>query len=305
MKTNSIAIHQNNFRAMSRLLTSNYSSPNTIRAYEAALGSFFEWYELNGVTGLNKAVVNEYRRHLVALVKDGALGESTVNLRLTVLRLFAVELRDNGLLDPQLAAGIGNVKSVAKSGKHMGTWLSLESARHLLSLPPDNIKGYRDHALLSVLLLSGVRRDECAQLRVNDLRKLGNRWVLANISGKGNKERTIGVSETIVAAINKWHKTADITDGYIFRSINKSGVVSKDNLSSDGIYFIVKQYSLLLGISISPHDLRRSFAQLAKEGGATIFEIKEQLGHANFATTEMYLANVEDFTQTAADAISI
>jgi hypothetical protein len=78
---------------------------------------------------------------------------------MSAIREFAGEAVDNGLLAPELAAGISRVKSVKSIGVRTGNWLSLWQAQALLSAPDAaTLKGKSDRAILAVLLGCGLRR---------------------------------------------------------------------------------------------------------------------------------------------------
>jgi site-specific recombinase XerC len=104
---------------------------------------------------LTKATVSAWR---VSLQARG-LGSSSIIIRMSAIRKLAVEAADNGLLAPELAAGIVRVKSVKSTGIRVGNWLSLRQAQALLSAPDiATMKGLRDRAILAVLLGCGLRR---------------------------------------------------------------------------------------------------------------------------------------------------
>jgi hypothetical protein len=81
------------------------------------------------------------------------LGPISINVRITAVRKLAVEAADNGLLAPELAAGITRIKGVAAKGVRLGNWLCVKQAQALLNAPDAATKkGLRDRAILAVLL---------------------------------------------------------------------------------------------------------------------------------------------------------
>jgi site-specific recombinase XerD len=73
------------------------------------------------------------------------------------VRRLAYEAADNGLLSPDLAAGIKRVKGAKKLGTRLGNWLTCAQGLRLLDAPNRaETKGKRDHAILAVLLGCGV-----------------------------------------------------------------------------------------------------------------------------------------------------
>jgi hypothetical protein len=88
------------------LVLDSVSSPITRRIYGLSLNEFIAWYCQEPRPGFAKATVNAWR---VALEARG-LGSVSINVRITAVRKLAAEVADNGLLAPELAAGITRVK---------------------------------------------------------------------------------------------------------------------------------------------------------------------------------------------------
>jgi hypothetical protein len=107
------------------------SSPITKRVYNMALDEFMSWFQQAPRPGFTKATVSAWRVSL----EDRGLGSSSIIIRMSAIRKRAVEAADNGLLAPELAAGIGRVKSAKTQGIRVGNWLSLRQAQALLSAP--------------------------------------------------------------------------------------------------------------------------------------------------------------------------
>ena len=118
----------NEWRRMKSLVLDSVSSPITKRVYNMALDEFFDWYRLEPRPGFTKASVNAWR---VTLDERG-LGSSSIIVRMSAIRKLAVEAMDNGLLAPELAAGIQRVKSAKTLGVRTGNWLNTKQAQALL-----------------------------------------------------------------------------------------------------------------------------------------------------------------------------
>ena len=103
---------------------------------------------------------------------------------MSAIRKLAAEASDNGLLAPELAAGIARVKSAKSIGIRVGNWLSLRQAQTLLSTPDiATVKGLRDRAILAVLLGCGPRRSEVAATDVHA--RPTARWPLVHRRPRG------------------------------------------------------------------------------------------------------------------------
>ena len=119
------------WQRLKRLVLDSVSSPITRRVYNLGLDEFFAWFSQEARPGFTKATVCAWR---VALEARG-LGTVSINVRITAVRKLAVEAADNGLLAPELAAGITRVKGGASKGVRMGNWLSVKQAQTLLNTP--------------------------------------------------------------------------------------------------------------------------------------------------------------------------
>jgi len=176
------------WRRLKALVLDSVSSPITRRVYNLALDEFFEWFARERRSGFNKATVSTWR---VALEARG-LGSISINVRITAVRKLAVEAADNGLLAPELAAGITRIKGVRSKGVRVGNWLSMRQAQALLNAPDaKTTKGLRDRAILAVLLGCGLRRSEVAALTLRHIQQRDSRWCIVDLVGKHGRVRTI------------------------------------------------------------------------------------------------------------------
>ncbi|MGD0773918.1 MAG: site-specific integrase [Candidatus Solibacter sp.] len=105
------------WQRLKRLLLDSVSSPITRRVYNLGLDEFFAWYGQEPRPGFTKATVSAWR---VALEARG-LGAVSINVRITAMRKLAVQAADNGLLAPELAAGITRVKGSRPKAFASGT----------------------------------------------------------------------------------------------------------------------------------------------------------------------------------------
>src|SRR5213079_2049911 len=119
------------WRRLKALVLDSVSSPITRRVYNLGLDEFFEWFGREPRPGFTKATVSAWR---VALEARG-LGAISINVRITAARTLAVEAADNGLLAPELAAGITRIKGVTMKGVRIGNWLSVAQSQALLNAP--------------------------------------------------------------------------------------------------------------------------------------------------------------------------
>ena len=290
---------QDQWAKLKALVLDAVTSPHSRRAYSVALDGFLGWWESEGRPPFTKATVQAFGTKLEG---DGLAG-ATINVRLCAIRKLAVEAADNGLLDPDLAAGIGRVKGAKRIGVRMGNWLTLQESQSLLGAPDAaTVKGKRDRAILAVLLGCALRRSELAVLTAEHLQQRDGRWVFADLVGKGGRVRTVPVPAWVKVTIDQWAEAASIESGRLWRSINRGGRVWGEGLTEKVVWQVVEQYAAEAGLAnIAPHDLRRTSAKLCRAGGGELEQIQLLLGHASVQTTERYLGTRQNLTDAPND----
>src|ERR1700736_2431017 len=132
------------------------ASQHSRRSYECAIDRFIAWYCSEPRLTFNRSVVVRYRSFLERL----SLSAATINLHLSAIRRLADESAESGWLSPELAIGI-RVKGVKRLGRKMGNWLTRNQAQELVNAASKNsLRGWRDGAMLGLLLGCGLRRSE-------------------------------------------------------------------------------------------------------------------------------------------------
>ena len=176
----------------------------------------------------------------------------------------------------------------------------------MLSLPDRNtLQGKRDAALLSLLLGAGLRRNELAQLRIEDLQQREGRWCLVDIEGKGKRVRTAPISGWAKEAVDVWLQALPFASGLVLGKVNKGGRFVGQGMTTSAIYGVVLRYEKQLQVKVKPHDLRRTFGKLAHQGGARIEQIQRSYGHATIQTTERYLGVEQDLLDAPCDHLRL
>jgi site-specific recombinase XerD len=291
------------WQRLKALVLDSVSSPITRRVYNMALDEFIAWFKLAPRPGFTKATVSAWR---VSLEARG-LGSSSIIIRMSAIRKLAVEAADNGLLAPELAAGIVRVKSAKSQGIRVGNWLSLRQAQALLSAPDiATVKGLRDRAILAVLLGCGLRRSEVAALTFAHVQQRDGRWCIVDLVGKHGRVRTIPMPTWVKVAIDAWTSAAALADGRVFRPVNRGDKVQGEAMSEKVVWQMLQQYATDAGVpGIAPHDCRRSCAKLCRAAGGELEQIQLLLGHASVQTTERYLGTKQDLVNAPNDAIKL
>lgn len=280
------------------------TSEKTKEAYRAALLEFVQWAREREPL-LSRSVVETWRAELV----KRKLAVSSVNQRLSALRLFFRIASEHGVITADEAAQLIAVRNLKQRDQKPGHWLKVAQAGQLLSIPdPQTTLGQRDRALLALLVACGLRRDELVHLRVSHLQLREKRWVLLDLRGKGRRIRTVPVPSWVKKLLDSWMRKGGIKDGFLFRKVLKNGRVVEEPelLSDDIVYTIVKRAGAAIGKpELTPHDLRRTCAKLCRAAGGELEQIQLLLGHASVSTTERYLDTKQELAKAVNDRLRL
>lgn len=172
-----------------------------------------------------------------------------------------------------------------KFGRTLPDVLTVEEVDRIISvIDISTAKGIRDSAMLEVLYSCGLRVSELTSLRLGDL-FFGEGYI--RIVGKGDKERIVPVSSAARDKVQLYmerRKPRRDSEDTLF--LNNRGQA----LTRIMVFTIIRKAALMAGIDkrISPHTFRHSYATHLLEGGASIRQVQELLGHENIMTTEIY-----------------
>jgi integrase len=280
-----------------QMVLDSVTSPHSRRNYAKALDLLF--IQAAG-RPLTRALLMEYRAGM-----DG-LAPSTVNVRLSAVRKLVTEARRNGMLSAEEASNLTDIPNVRQQGTRLGNWLTKEQARDLLAVPDrSTLKGKRDYAMLALLIGCALRRRELAALTIEDIQMRENRWVIADLRGKGGRIRTVAVPMWVKQGINAWQAAAQIEDGPLLRSLNKVAKVG-ESLSDWAVWAVVTESAKQIGIErFGAHDLRRTCAKLCRKAGGDLEQIKFLLGHSSIQTTERYLGSEQEIAVAVNDSLGL
>lgn len=219
----------------------------------------------------------------VALQAQDGKSSATITRRISAIYNYLLFLKGEGEY-------FGEVKAAKKPkiSKRLPSVLSTDEVEALLDAPNlDKDDGIRDKAMLEVMYSSGLRVSELLNLTRDQIN--ANRNII-KVLGKGQKERVIPISDFALHYLNKYYeevryKNKGSKTKYVF--LNRSGIP----ITRQYFHRKIKEYGVLAGINtpLSPHTLRHSFATHLVQNGCELRAVQEMLGHANIATTQIYL----------------
>ncbi|HYX09910.1 MAG TPA: site-specific tyrosine recombinase XerD [Bacteroidales bacterium] len=227
----------------------------------------------------------KHLEQFVQWINEAGLGARTQARIISGIRGFFRYLTMEGVVtnDPSL------LLEAPRTGRKLPEVLEVHEIDLLISaIDLSKTEGQRNKAMLETLYSCGLRVSELTELRISNLYfKEG----FIRVTGKGNKERLVPVSNRAIKEINYYfqdrnhlHTIKKGSEDIVF--LNRRG----GRLSRVMIFTIVKDLAVAINLQkkISPHSLRHSFATHMIEGGADLRAVQEMLGHESIITTEVY-----------------
>lgn len=261
-----------------------HASPNTLRAYARDLADFLAFLATDRVGDWRQVTVVTLRRFFNHLFARG-YERRTIARKLSAVRALFRFLAQTGRIAANPAAELRQPRLPYKLPKV----LDETQVNALLEAPdPQTPRGVRDRALLELLYAAGLRVSELAGLTLRDLDFIEGS---VRVHGKGNKERLVPLHDE---ALHWLHRYLQESRPHFLRRAPKA--TDALFVSQKGTPLTVRQIHRLvvgyarkaLGLRVSPHALRHSFATHLLEGGADLRAIQELLGHSSLAATQIY-----------------
>ncbi len=262
-------------------------SRHTLISYKNDLVQFADYcvayYPETEMSSINHLMIRSW---MVSLVDKGIVAKS-INRKLSALRSFFNYQKKIGsvLSNPTL-------KVIApKIPKRLPQYLQEGQIEKLLQYKPtEEFPDVRNMLIIEFLYMTGIRRSEIITLKDQDV-DVANQVI--KVIGKGNKERVIPVSRDLLDKVSQYK---EVRSTY-FEDQNLPGLLFVTDkgkaLYPKFVFNTVKTYlSMVTSMKKkSPHVLRHSFATHLMNGGADLNAVKELLGHANLAATQVYTHN--------------
>jgi integrase/recombinase XerC len=259
----------------------NYSQ-YTLASYKKDLQNYLSFLESQEFS-IEDATHHQVRAYLASLMANKQQARS-VNKNISTLRSFYKFL----LREKVIAASPMLLIKNLKTPKQLPEVINEENLIKLLDSKDtftQDFSGQRDRLVMELLFGTGIRRSELLEIKEQDIDF--NKQTI-RILGKGNKQRVIPIYTSLSYIIKEYLIIKDKT----FEEKTERLVVTDkgDAAYVNLIYGIVTHYlgRISTQSKISPHTLRHSFATSLLNRGAAINDIKELLGHANLAATQIY-----------------
>ena len=266
-------------------------SPNTVSAYRNDLLQFADYLQAEAKRqgGVDFALSTIDRDQITACflhLRDRGYSGASIARKTAALRSFFQYLRRKGEVagDPTQGIGSPEVKKPlprAAEDQHIRALLEFCERR-------DTPEGRRDHAMLRLLSATGMRVGELVMVDVGDIDFANSR---VRVVGRGKRERHLPLDEATLDSISAYLEHAR---PYLTRNAqNEAALIVNQRgqrLTRQGFWLIMKGLVRDAGLpaAMTPHMLRHSFATHQIGEGLALEELRQLLGHASIATTQIY-----------------
>ncbi|WP_417445227.1 tyrosine-type recombinase/integrase [Joostella sp.] len=267
-------------------LEKNYSK-HTVLAYKNDLAAFLEFCEVTfEETSIQQINYSQIRSWIVLLV-DSDISNRSINRKVSSLKAYYKFL----LKTKQIEVNPLAKHKALKTAKKIEVPFSVQEMKQVLNDMEfeDSFEGLRDKLIIELFYATGMRRIELVNLELPDI-DFANKTI--KVLGKRNKERYVPLASSLEITIKDYLR---IRSDYVNEDskdclfLLKSGHKVYENL----VYRTINKYFSKASTKLkkSPHILRHTFATHLLNEGADLNSVKELLGHASLASTQVYTHN--------------
>ncbi|MEC3965744.1 site-specific tyrosine recombinase XerD [Flagellimonas halotolerans] len=260
-------------------------SQNSILSYAMDLQKLVRFLEVNSIdekpVAIPRETVQQFIYDIAKIVSPRTQARIISGLKGFFTYLVFEDYREDNPMD---------LIETPKIGRKLPDTLSEEEINNLIAaIDLSRPEGERNRAILETLYGCGLRVSELINLKLSDL-YFDEDFI--KVTGKGNKQRFVPISEVNQKYINIYWKEVRVHlpikkehEDFVF--LNRRG----NQLTRAMIFTIVKRLAEKIGLdkNISPHTFRHSFATHLLENGADLRAIQQMLGHQSITTTEVYM----------------
>ncbi len=269
------------------------STPETRGTYERSLREFFRWYPHDGKFRFRTDDVERYKKFLFSKRK---LSPASVTTYITSLRRFCKFLVAKNVLKENPAKG---VRWIPRSSQHTREILTQEEVKQvLLSVERADERGYRDYAVIKIMLVCGLSEIELVRANIEDVKISGNKVSFCFQSkGKKTKDTEIvlpyEVREAFLGYLS-FRKDADGEEPLFMSAGNRT---RGERMTTRGIRDRINMYLENSGVKqgrarrLTAFSLRHTAIAMMAESGASIEEIQSKFRIKKTETVMLYLKN--------------
>ncbi|MDD2367767.1 MAG: tyrosine-type recombinase/integrase [Sulfuricurvum sp.] len=240
---------------------------------------------LDGIRGYSSLTIRSYHDAIDEMLLYAEIHDEADIL---MINLMPLRLRIAPLKSKTIAAKLSAIRSFVKYLRSQKKTVELrgdESVKTPKTLPKPVSHDHIIHALqcadpmaqlaITMLYTMGLRISELTNLRVDDI---SHEW--CRVRGKGDKERDVPMLGNITTMVQTYQRISP-SKAYVFEA-------KGEKLSENSLRYMITKAFAKVGLKVTPHQLRHSYATELLNNGARIADVSELLGHASMATTQIY-----------------
>ncbi len=261
-------------------------SPHTVDGYSRDVAEFFRSIGENiDPSDISRVHVQSYLSFLYS-----ANSSASVARKMSALRTFFRYLAREGHVSRDPLSGVAG----PKLARHIPVFLTVDEVFSLLEEPGDHDSfKRRDQAVMELIYSTGMRVSEVVSRNMDTIDFATG---MVRVRGKGSKERIVPFGSAAAEALQRWFPDRDrLTVDRIRRGhepereavfLNNRGA----RLTARSVERLVAGYGERagIGVRVTPHALRHSFATHLLEMGLDLRTVQELLGHVSLSTTQKY-----------------
>lgn len=266
-------------------LEKNYSL-HTVTAYENDLRSFSEFCETTYEDANIKNVHYVQIRNWIVSLVDKGLINATINRKISSLKTYYKYLLKTKQIE---ISPLAKHKALKTAKKIQVPFSEKEMDDVLVNINfENNFEGIRNKTIIEMFYATGMRRSELIHLKESDIDYTAK---TIKILGKRNKERIVPLIQKLENQLKEYNTYRNQIDA------NKKDelflTIKGNKMYPNLVYRLINDYFSKASTKIkkSPHMLRHTFATHLLNQGADLNAVKELLGHASLASTQVYTHN--------------
>lgn len=228
-----------------------------------------------------------------------------INRMFTVARQVLDVQKRMGAISYNPAEGVETLKVNKDDSPHIA--LKAEQAEQLLeSIGTSTRYGKQEYAVMSLLLRTGLRRAECASLKVGSIDMDSGHYII-RVTGKGGFRDTVKLPVDVKRYIQEWLDASGRTltlQSPLFVGFDRGDHPTEKQINPKWIERMVLKYAAKIGMRFTPHSLRASFITLALENKATLTQVQYAARHKDPRQTEHYQRRKLNLDDNAVDKLA-
>lgn len=276
-----------------------YRSEKTMKDYLFYLNDFLLFVYDNGepiqkdevielMSDITEEDIEDYLSHLLY---ERNLKKTSVNKIMSALKSLYKELEKYNIQNP-----LKHIK-LFKTGRNLDNILkvSYEDIKNILkNYKVTGEKEYRNTIIMNTLFYTGMRSQELLDLEYRNILKRDEDYFIKIEKSKSGKELYKPIHPTLVEKLKEFKdyimkmygfSSEDMEERFVFSSHYEKNT----KLSYKALYNIIQDMGKVVGLDISPHNIRHAIATELSSNGADLLEIRDFLGHSDTRVTEIYI----------------